>query len=161
MWDEKGCICMKSVTFAGMTAAGSGNNVRPKKVPKSIVTVISRMTEFLTLYLPMESGGDSCSLPFLAKEDLFSFLKPTVSVKKKKKGGGNRKIPKHTENSMGYILSCCSDTNPRHPDTPASLGMFKEKRINELEHGHGTAEALPALALCLLISSNAHSINPS
>lgn len=90
------------------------------------------------------------------------FISQTHSFcQKKKKGGGNRKIPKHTENSMGYILSCCSDTNPRHPDTPASLGMFKEKRINELEHGHGTAEALPALALCLLISSNAHSINPS
>lgn len=44
--------------------------------------------------------------------------------------GGGRKIPKYTHNSMVHILCCCTNANPRHPDTPASLGMFK--RINEL-----------------------------
>ena len=51
---------MNSTTFASITAAQRGNDVWPPKVPKSIFTVISQMTKFLTLYLPMESGGDSC-----------------------------------------------------------------------------------------------------
>lgn len=40
----------------------------PLKVPESIFTVISQMTKFLTLYLPMESGGDSYYITFPGQE---------------------------------------------------------------------------------------------
>jgi len=60
MGDADPSIHMKATTSASIAAARRGSNVQPPKVPESIFTMISQMTKFLTLYLHMESGGDSC-----------------------------------------------------------------------------------------------------
>lgn len=101
--------------------------------PQKHLLRISERTKLLAACVHRASGGDSRSSPSLATERLFSFLKTTVSLKKKKKGKYQ-----NTHSSVGCIASCRTDTNPSHPHPPAPRWVFEGKGLEVLQQGRGS-----------------------